>query len=181
MTEGSHRPFPMFRYHPFPVYTTAIQPQPITCPVCGKASDYSYPFMVYSGAEEQEVGICPWCLHDGSAARHYPGIVFTDPPLASDVSDAARDELAHRTPTYASFQELEWPVHHADYCAFSGYVGWREIAPYAAELAADLTRLRHQLGWRKPELETWVNGTSVQGYLFRCTTCGTHRLTFDLE
>jgi uncharacterized protein CbrC (UPF0167 family) len=176
----------MFRYHPFPVYTRAIQPQQITCSACGLVSNYSYAFAVYpddedTEGEEREVRVCPWCLHDGSAARHYPDVVFTDPPMAAGVGDDARGELAHRTPTYASFQEQEWPVHHGDYCAFIGYAGWREVAPYAAELAADLARLRRTLGWRKPELESWVNGASVQGYLFRCTTCGVHRLTFDLE
>jgi uncharacterized protein CbrC (UPF0167 family) len=187
MTEDSRRLFPLFRYHPFPVYTKAIEPQPITCPACGLASDYSYSFTAHptdedtEGAEERDVRVCPWCLHDGRAARRYPGVAFNDPPPAADIGDAARDELAYRTPSYVGFQEREWPVHHGDYCAFIGYVGWREIAPYAAELAVDLARLRRQLGWRKPELESWVNGASVQGYLFRCTTCGIHRLTFDLD
>ena len=40
---------------------------------------------------------------------------------------------------------------------------------------------RVQWGRMKAELESWVNGASVQGYLFRCTTCGIHKLTFDLE
>lgn len=166
VADGARRPFPLFRYHPFPVYTKAITLQPITCPVCGQASEYSYAFVTDSPNEdegEREVQVCPWCLHGGAAARHFPGIVLTDPPAAPEIGDAARDELAHRTPGYASFQEKEWPVHHQDYCAFIGYVGWREIAPYAGELATDLARLRHQLGWRKPELESWVNGASVQG------------------
>ncbi len=185
MAEGPRRLFPMFRYHPFPVYTKAIKPWPITCPVCGQASEYSYAFVTYptdeEDDEEQEVQICPWCLHDGAAARQYPHISFNDPPVAPDVDEAARDELAHRTPRYASFQEQEWLVHHGDYCAFVGYVGWREIAAFAGELTNDLARLRRRLGWRKPELESWVNGASVQGYLFRCTTCGVHQLTFDQD
>jgi uncharacterized protein CbrC (UPF0167 family) len=176
----------MFRYHPFPVYTKAIKPQPITCPISGQASDYSYSFETYptnddEAGEEQDVQICPWCLHNGAAARQYPDISFNDAPVTPDVDRAARDELAHRTPRYVSFQEQEWPVHHGDYSAFVGYVGWREIAAFAGELAGDLARLRRQLTWSKPDLESWVNGASVQGYLFRCTTCGGHQLTFDQD
>src|SRR5579871_2169640 len=149
--------FPLFRYHPFPVYTGAIEARAITCPVCGLASDYSYAFTLDAdGAlDEREARVCPWCLHDGSAARRFPSMVGIDPPAAPDVDAAARDELAHRTPAIATFQEHEWPVHHGDYAAFIGYVGWKEIAPYARELAADLTRLRRALGWRKQEMESW--------------------------
>jgi uncharacterized protein CbrC (UPF0167 family) len=185
MGEHSRRPFPLFRYHPFPVYTKAIAQSPLTCPLCEQPSEYSYAFAASTvaggpGEEEREIRVCPWCLHDGTAASRYPGLAFVDPP-AADAGAAARDELAHRTPGVASFQDLEWPAHHGDYCAFIGYVGWKEIAPYAGELGSDLARLRRELGWRKPELESWVNGASVQGYLFRCTTCGMHRLAFDLE
>ncbi|HWE60887.1 MAG TPA: CbrC family protein, partial [Chloroflexota bacterium] len=87
MAEYRRRPFPIFRYHPFPVYTRAIEAQPITCPVCGEASAYSYAFTYAPDAdtEEQEVRVCPWCLHDGSAARRYPGVTFVDPPPAPEV------------------------------------------------------------------------------------------------
>jgi uncharacterized protein CbrC (UPF0167 family) len=60
-------------------------------------------------------------------------------------------------------------------------LGWKHIHPYAAELAPDLARLRRRLGWVKSDLESWANGSSTQGYLFRCLTCGVHRLTFDQD
>ena len=148
-------------------------------------SEYSYPVAVAvaeagQDMQEREVRVCPGVCPT-VPRRALPGVTFADPEATADVAADARDELAYRTPTYVGFQDQEWPTHHGDYCAFIGYVGWREIAPYAGELAGDLARLRRQLGWRKPELESWVNGASVQGYLFRCTTCGIHRLTFDLE
>jgi uncharacterized protein CbrC (UPF0167 family) len=62
-----------------------------------------------------------------------------------------------------------------------GYVGWKQIAPYAAELADDLAKLRRITKWVKADLEAWINGASVQGYIFRCLTCGKHRLTFDMD
>ncbi len=186
MAENARRLFPQFRYHPFPIYTESFKAQPITCPVCNLDSEYSYHFVYFGPPEEEledelEVCVCPWCLHDGSAARAYPGLTFIDPPHSPEVSEEARDELAHRTPTYQGFQEIEWPVHHGDYRAFVAYAGWKEVLPYAKELASDLTQLRRGLGWGKAELESWVNGASVQGYLFRCTTCGIHKLLFDLE
>ena len=188
VNEPIRRRFPLFRYHPFPVYTESIKAVPITCPVCELPSDYSFAFMYHPAEDdlvddkgEQEVRVCPWCLHDGSAARAYRGVTFNDPPVKPEVSEAARDELAYRTPTCYTWQDQEWPVHHGDYCAFIGYVGWKQIAPYAAELADALAKLRHQFGWKKAELEGWVNGASVQGYLFRCLTCGIHRLRVDQD
>ena len=40
---------------------------------------------------------------DGSAARRYPGGAFIDPPPSMEVGEAAREELAQRTPAYAGF------------------------------------------------------------------------------
>jgi len=187
LAESARRLFPQFRYHPFPIYTKAFDPTPITCPLCGLDSEYSYSFLSgvpKEGPENEtdnEVRVCPWCLHEGSAARAYPGVTVIDPPASPEVSAEARDELAHRTPPYYGFQEIEWAVHHGDYCAFIAYAGWKEVLPYAKELASDITRLRRSMGWNKADLESLRNGASVQGYLFRCTTCGVHKLLFDLE
>ena len=188
--EPVRRTFPLFRYHPFPVYTGSIKALAITCPVCGLPSEYSYEFVPDrpedetlgdGGGAEQMVRVCPWCLHDGTAARRYPGTSFNDAPRAAGIPAPAREELEYRTPTYYTFQEKEWPTHHDDYCAFIGYAGWKEIAAYAAELAADLARLRRWTKWVKADLEAWKTGSSVQGYLFRCLTCGVHRLTVDMD
>lgn len=187
MEQPVRRPFPLFRYHPFPVYTGSIRPEAISCPICNLHSDYCYEFQYAppddegGTAEERAVRTCPWCLHDGRAAGHYPGASFNDPPVAPGISQAAQDELAQRTPSYYTFQEMRWPVHHDDYCAFIGYVGWKEIAAYVGEMQGDLDELRRLTQWNKEELEHWPNGASVQGYLFRCLTCGVHRLTADME
>ena len=181
------RPFPLFRYHPFPVYTGSIRPEVIVCPACGLPSDFCYEFTFAPPDDEGGVGeerparTCPWCLHDGRAAAHFPGASFNDPPEAPGVSRVAHDELAWRTPTYSPFQEKLWPVHHDDYCAFIGYVGWKEIAAYAGEMRDDLDALCRWTRWDAAELERWPNGGSVQAYLFRCLTCGVHRLTADTE
>jgi uncharacterized protein CbrC (UPF0167 family) len=132
------RPFPLFRYHPFPVYTGAIKAVAITCPVCALPGDFSYEFVPEADDEEDgpPVRVCPWCLHDGSAARRFGDAIFTHAPHNPEVPIAAREELEHRTPTYYTFQEKEWPAHHGDFCAFMGYVGWKHIHPIRINLSS---------------------------------------------
>lgn len=36
--------------------------------------------------------------------------------------------LLHRTPGYSGYQQKVWLSHCGDFCAFTGYVGWKEIA-----------------------------------------------------
>jgi uncharacterized protein CbrC (UPF0167 family) len=175
-----HEPdtLPRFKYHPDPLATGAIERDRTHCPVCDQERAYVYTGPSY-GRQRVE-GICPWCLADGAAAARF-GLEFTTPhSYALDVE--AQDELLHRTPGYTPWQEQDWPDHHGDYCAFVGYVGWAEIAPLAADdLRADIDEMKRSLQLTQAEIEEWVNGSDLQGYLFRCLICGHHRLLYDLD
>jgi uncharacterized protein CbrC (UPF0167 family) len=169
---------PSFKYHPDPLATGAIRAAQTTCPVCGQTRPYVYTGPFYAIADVE--GFCPWCIKDGSAATRYDG-VFQDPASCEEAVPASLDEVIHRTPGYAGWQQEVWLSHHDECCAFIGYVGWPEIQSLADELAEDLERLTADYGFSRAELERWRTGGSVQGYLFRCVVCGTHRLTADAD
>jgi uncharacterized protein CbrC (UPF0167 family) len=168
--------FPTFKYHPDPLATGMIQQEPTTCPVCQQVRDYVYVGPFY--AREKIKGLCPWCIADGSAAATYRG-AFQDAASCEEAAPEHLDELVHRTPGYSGWQQEVWLSHHNDFCAFVGYVGWKEIAPFASDLEEDLARIKQNYGFSQARLERWENNSAVQGYLFRCVVCGKHRLTTD--
>ncbi|EFH84468.1 CbrC family protein [Ktedonobacter racemifer] len=170
--------FPTFKYHPDPLATGTIRRQQTSCPVCQQIRAYVYVGPFY--AEENVEGICPWCIKDGSAAQTYHG-QFTD-LIDCDWREFAPEylnELHHRTPGYRSWQSEVWLSHHNDFCAFVGYVGWKEIQPFAEEVAEDLAKMKALYGFSQAQLERWNTGGSIQGYLFQCVVCGKYRLTAD--
>ena len=62
---------PSFRYNPDALSLGIIKKESTHCPVCDQQREYVYegPFF----AEEEVEGICPWCIHDGSAAEKFKG------------------------------------------------------------------------------------------------------------
>jgi hypothetical protein len=167
---------PTFKYHPDPLATGMLRHQSTTCPVCQQVRAYVYVGPFY--AEAHVEGICPWCIADGSAAATYQG-AFQDAAGCEEAAPEHLDELVHRTPGYVGWQQEVWLSHHNDFCAFVGYVGWREIASIASELAEDLERIKEIYGFSQARLERWTNNSDAQGYLFQCVVCGKHRLTTD--
>ncbi len=82
------------------------------------------------------------------------------------------------------WQQEEWLSHCGDFCAFAGYVGWKEIVDLGLEdeLKEDLENIKEQHGLTQKELEKrLVKHGHFQGYLFRCVVCSQHRLTADCD
>lgn len=171
---------PIFKYNPDAVMHGIIKKESVTCPICNEQRAYVYdgPFF----AEEEVDGICPWCIHDGSAAVKYNG-EFVDAGSIDDVGDDDKlEELTLRTPSYTGWQQEQWASHCDDYCAFKGYVGWKEIKPFKDELEDDLELIMDDFGYDEDELkENLVNTSGMQGYLFQCLHCAKHRLLVDVN
>ena len=103
--------------------------------------------------------------------------------MEEGVQDPERlEELIYRTPGYRGWQQEYWRAHCGDYCAFLGYVGYRELKqiciveqilddPIWAEWDAEPEELRRSL----------VNGGGAQGYLFQCLHCGKYLLWSDCD
>jgi len=171
---------PHFKYNPDALKHGIIKLESITCPVCNEDREYVYDGPFFS--EEDIDDICPWCIHDGRAAEKYNG-VFIDAASAEEADrDEKIDELTKRTPSYTGWQQEQWPAHCGDFCAFKGYVGWKEFKLFKEELEDDLEEIMDAFEFSEDELrDSLVNGSGMQGYLFQCLHCGTHRLVVDME
>lgn len=176
MSEG----IPVFKYHPDPFRTEVFvrQQEPSSCPCCGKPT-----LVVYEGpfyCEGEVTGLCPDCIASGTAAEKYDG-TFQDPESVDEVDDPDKlEELVCRTPGYYGWQQEYWRAHCGDFCAFVGYVGYKELKQMGL-LEEVLEDPDLDYAWRRENLTSLTNGGSMQGYLFRCLHCGKHLLHIDCD
>jgi uncharacterized protein len=171
---------PQFRYNPHAYELGIFKERAAVCPCCGETRSFTYEGPFYAADEIEE--ICPWCIKNGRAAEKFDG-EFQDAASCEDVDkEEYLDELIHRTPGYAGYQQEIWLSHCGDFCAFTGYVGWKEIASFKDELKEDIEQIREDFDLSLKELkETLVKDGSMQGYLFTCLHCGKHRLAADAD
>lgn len=170
---------PVFRYHPNPLETGAFQvaDSPVICDCCERPAPIYYGGPFY--AVEEVDYLCPECISGGRAAQKYDGEFQDEYSLEEGVEDPDKlDELIHRTPGYQGWQQEYWRAHCGDYCAFIGYVGYRELKQMEI-----LDEIRTDPTWAEDEelLKAVTNRGSVQGYLFRCLHCGKHILWADAD
>lgn len=170
---------PRFKYHADPIAAGALEIRAIRCQVCERESPYRYGFLLYSIEEVED--ICPWCIADGSACRKYDGDFVDGHVLAGLATPAARDEVAHRTPSYGGAEQV-WPDHCGDFCIFLCNARWETLAPFASELDDDLRALAREMNLSREELEAALGDSGyLSGYLFRCLHCGKHRCHADTD
>ncbi len=174
---------PHFRYHPNPLETKAFTETdtPMICDCCGKPVKIYYDGPFY--AIDDIDCLCPECISSGKAAEKFNGEFQDEASLEDGVDDEEKlDELIHRTPGYSGWQQEYWRAHCGDYCAFVGYVGYRELKQMGIvdEILED--SMCNEWGAEPEEiLKSLVNGGSVQGYLFQCLHCGKHLLWMDCD
>ena len=168
---------PIFKYHPDPLATEIFRTleEPVSCPCCGQDTSVVYEGPFYCVEEVQ--GLCPDCIVSGAAAEKYDG-EFQDSESVDEVDDLDKlDELIHRTPGYCGWQQEYWRAHCGDFCAFLGYVGYRELEQMGLvdEVLEDMD------DWYKEHIQDLTKDGSFQGYLFRCLHCGKHLLHTDCD
>ena len=169
---------PYFKYNPDALAHGIIKKQTTICPVCAGTREYVYDGPFYS--EENVTGICPWCIADGRAADEYEGEFVDEGSLDEVIDEDKIEELTRRTPAYTGWQQEQWPNHCEDFCAFKGYVGWKEISSLKNELKEDLAHIEDEYEFSENDLrENLVKGGDMQGYLFQCLHCNQHRLLVD--
>ncbi len=175
---------PHFRYHPDPFATAAflISPSPVTCECCNSPTQICYKGPFYTVANIDT--LCPECISSGLAARKFDGAFQDEYCLEDGVTDPEKkEELLFRTPGYQGWQQEYWRVHCGDYCAFAGYVGYRELKQMGiVEEILDDPVCAGDWGDGKEEmLAAMVNGGGFQGYLFQCLHCGKYLLWTDCD
>ncbi|WP_110877456.1 PF03691 family colicin E2 tolerance protein CbrC [Franconibacter helveticus] len=190
------RPLPLFKYHPHPLETGAFETgKTVKCDCCQQATPLYYSGPFYS--VENINAFCPWCIASGAAAQKFNG-VFQDDASLEGVDYAFNEkgeaqgttgaitleqvaELVERTPGYRGWQQEHWLAHCDDFCAFVGYVGWKEIKDRLSEFA-NLESDCADSGLQTEDLEKVLfNNGSCQGYLFQCLHCAKYRLHIDFD
>ncbi len=169
---------PFFKYHPDPFADGVFRrlETPAVCPCCGEETSVIYEGPFYSIDEVE--GLCPGCIASGAAAEKFDG-QFQDSESVDEVSDPAKlEELTCRTPGYCGWQQEYWRAHCDDFCAFVGYVGYKELVEQGIleEVLEDLDD-----NWCKDYIQDLSKDGSMQGYLFRCLHCGKHLLHVDCD
>lgn len=176
---------PLFRYHPDPVATGALENQSRTCRSCDTDRGWVYVLGAY-GTDSLRDSVCPWCIADGSAAKEFD-VRFNDLGSSSvpgSVHRSTIDEIERRTPGFSGWQQERWLFHCDDGAAFLGAVGWEDLD----DLPDALESLRSDLansGLAPDDVDAVIGSLDVDGsatgYLFRCRHCHTHIAYADLD
>jgi uncharacterized protein len=177
---------PVFRFHPHAYELGLFEEVDGVCDACGERRALRYTSSFYSRTSVSY--LCPWCIADGTAARTFAGQfndslgiegIPIDPDEEPTVDLAEAREVSRHTPSYLSWQQEQWRSHCGRPCAFLGYVDSEDLGPYLAEpaFAADVDG---GLGWDAELIRTALTRDGdLVGCLFRCLTCGAHRLHVD--
>ena len=170
---------PKFKYHPNPMQTEALKSdKEVFCDCCKKLTRVYYDGPFYSTYDVEY--LCPQCIASGEAAMKFDG-EFQDPISVDDILDDDKlDELVHRTPGYCGWQQEYWLAHCDDFCAFIGYVLWKDIIDMGLEEEIEETYREDLNGIDIETVKECLNG-SMQGYLFQCLSCKKHFLYIDCD
>ncbi|PLR33282.1 hypothetical protein CYR55_16990 [Chimaeribacter californicus] len=141
----------------------------IMCDCCQKESPYQYNGPVYS-VEEGEITLCPWCIHDGSAAEKYAAS-FND-IYDESLEEAIITTVCEQTPGYSSWQDQGWAAHCKDACVYHGDASAQDVAD-----ASEPTRQKWMRDYEQ-DAESWdhfMKGYQPGGdqgvYKFHCRHC----------
>ncbi|MEV0291813.1 CbrC family protein [Kribbella sp. NPDC050820] len=156
---------PVFRYHPDPVATGSVAQSAEVCGRCGAARGFVYVGPTYA-VEEVEF-LCPWCIADGSASKHFDAVFTTTDGAPGDVPADVLDDVARRTPGFAGWQQERWMFHCADAAEFHGRAGWEQVRATPGAVDSLLVE-----GWREDVLPHLSADGDLTAYLFRCRHCG---------
>lgn len=69
---------PSFKYHPDPLAASSIERRQAKCDCCGEVREYIYASSPQGIDLDENVMICPWCIHNGQAHEKL-GAEFNDP------------------------------------------------------------------------------------------------------
>jgi hypothetical protein len=167
-------PLPTFRHHPDPIASGSISASDAKCACCKKSRGYIYEGPVYG--DDDEVTLCPWCIHDGSAHKKL-NVTFVDSEaFADDASAQVVDLICERTPGFNAWQGEQWPSCCGEPAAFVTPLGAEDIRTKYPRLEGTLMmHIVHDLGISggaaRRVLESLQKDESPTAFLFQCLHC----------
>lgn len=177
---------PKFKYFPDPIKVGSIKESDQTCECCGQKRGYIYTSTMYSSQNVEY--LCPWCIHNGKAAKKFDGFFNSFGDMTDElddpyeISEEIALEISSQTPGFASFQEEEWQVHCNDGCEFHGLATVGDLKRISQKEEERLMRISYL---DKSELEHLQEGDSSieldYFFKFKCRHCNEIRFMMDLD
>lgn len=172
-----NRSLPQFTYLSDDFTRNVFIQQSATCHCCGKDTEHHYNGTIYR-VGDSDITLCPWCIHDGSAAAKY-ACSFND-LYDEALHDAIAAEVCERTPGYSSWQDQSWVTHCNDACVYHGDASAKDVADASAE-----TRQKWMSDYEMDE-DSWSQmmagyqpGGDQGVYKFVCRHCGLVSFNWD--
>lgn len=177
-------PLPTFRFHPDPVQSGAVEASTATCSVCARARGFVYTGPCYV-EDDFDAVLCPWCIADGSAFQRF-AVTFAEVSPGPGFDLQTADEIEERTPGFATWNPIDWPVCCKTPMAYLEPVGHAELAARHAELAAALpARVAKEFAIAPDEAtavcERLHRDHAPTAHVFRCLHCRTPRVVLDFD
>lgn len=162
---------PIFKYFPDPISSGAVGVSTETCQCCNQKRGYICPVGIYS-AQDVEF-ICPWCVHDGSAAKKFNGDFHTEDCMNdNNLKPEILNEVCERTPRFPTWNFESWIAHCNDACEFHGDATKEDI-DNISQKSLDVS-----LDYNGFDKDDWLYltkeyepGSSPSIYKFKCRDC----------
>ena len=174
---------PKFTYFPDPIKEGSIEASDKVCQCCNQSRGFIYTRNIY--CIDNINAICPWCIHDGSASKKFDASFnydIDDSDLPSGLPSKIANEISCETPSFASFQQLEWQAHCGDGCEFHGLA---TVGDFLKISENETERLKEATYLDDDEIEEWKKGdpSTELHYLFKfkCRHCNEIRFVMDLD
>jgi uncharacterized protein len=174
---------PNFPYHPDPLASGSVIVSDATCRCCGEQRGFIYTGPVYA-EDDLEDSLCPWCIADGSANEEFDAFFFDEVGFPDDVPEEVVEEIAYRTPGFATWQDAEWPTCCGDAAAFLEPIGWAEIQaryPYAEGrlMTYIVQELQISGSAATRALHALNRESGPTAYIFQCRHCDAQPVYMD--
>lgn len=184
--------YPVFKYFPNPIRTKSMVKSTAPCECCGKSKEYSYVAgMEYNPEIEVEVrNLCLDCIANGAATKKFNSAFTSYSSIANRKADKKiTEEIMYRTPSFTTWQEKEWLSHCKTPCIYIGqvYIGDLLKMGIYKQVRTELAKTFYYQNMPMTVsqidelLINMVEGSSLEGHLFRCTQCGRYKLYTDLD
>ena len=162
--------YPKFKYYRNPRLAVKFDEEPVICDCC-KNPTHFYANSMYT--TEDINAICPDCITSGKACEKFDGEFNT---AINFGNDEAYEQLVTKTPPLSTFQEIDWPHCHNDYCTYIGTCTEEDLEN--EDLMAELEETFDEDGYEFEEIQDMSPDYLL---LYQCEVCGKHHVKIDVD